>query len=87
MRSNYAPTARPRVPFLSLHTIGDGLTSEVLQGGYAQAAALLRGECSREEAIAAAQQGHRNYAKRQLTWFRKDPDLHWLAGFGGAAAR
>jgi len=54
--------------------------------GYAQAAALLRGECSREEAIAAAQQGHRNYAKRQLTWFRKDPALHWLAGFGGDEA-
>jgi tRNA dimethylallyltransferase len=54
--------------------------------GYAQAAALLRGECLREEAVAAAQQGHRNYAKRQLTWFRKDSELHWLAGFGGDAA-
>jgi tRNA dimethylallyltransferase len=54
--------------------------------GYAQATALLRGELTREEAIAAAQQGHRNYAKRQLTWFRKDPDLHWLAGFGGDEA-
>ena len=50
--------------------------------GYAQAAALLRGELTRELAIAAAQQGHRNYAKRQLTWFRKDPALHWLPGFG-----
>jgi len=53
--------------------------------GYAQAVALLRGECSREEAVAAAQQGHRNYAKRQMTWFRKDSELHWLAGFGGDA--
>ena len=52
--------------------------------GYAQAAALLRGELSRDQAIAAAQQGHRNYAKRQLTWFRKDPALHWLPGFGSA---
>jgi tRNA dimethylallyltransferase len=51
--------------------------------GYAQAAALLRGEVTRDQAIAAAQQGHRNYAKRQLTWFRKDPALHWLPGFGG----
>jgi tRNA dimethylallyltransferase len=51
--------------------------------GYAQAAALLHGEISREEAIAQAQQGHRNYAKRQLTWFRKDSALHWLVGFGG----
>ena len=50
--------------------------------GYAQAAALLRGELTRDQAIAAAQQGHRNYAKRQLTWFRKDPTLHWLPGFG-----
>ena len=50
--------------------------------GYAQAAALLRGTLSHEQAIAAAQQGHRNYAKRQLTWFRKDPALHWLPGFG-----
>jgi len=50
--------------------------------GYAQAVALLRGEITREQAIAQAQQGHRNYAKRQLTWFRKDPTLHWLPGFG-----
>ena len=52
--------------------------------GYAQATALLRGALSRDQAIAAAQQGHRNYAKRQLTWFRKDPALHWLPGFGSA---
>jgi tRNA dimethylallyltransferase len=50
--------------------------------GYTQAVALLRGEITRDQAIAQAQQGHRNYAKRQLTWFRKDPALHWLPGFG-----
>jgi tRNA dimethylallyltransferase len=50
--------------------------------GYAQAAAVLRGECTREQAVAAAQQGHRNYAKRQLTWFRRDPAIEWNAGFG-----
>jgi tRNA dimethylallyltransferase len=50
--------------------------------GYAQAAALLRGEITRDQAIAQAQQGHRNYAKRQLTWFRKDPAIQWLLGFG-----
>ena len=50
--------------------------------GYAQAVALLRGEITRDQAITAAQQGHRNYAKRQLTWFRKDPSIHWLPGFG-----
>jgi tRNA dimethylallyltransferase len=50
--------------------------------GYAQAAALLRGEMAREGAIGAAQQGHRNYAKRQMTWFRRDQTIEWLAGFG-----
>jgi tRNA dimethylallyltransferase len=50
--------------------------------GYRQAGLLLRGELSREEAIAAAQQGHRNYAKRQITWFRREPDVMWLEGFG-----
>jgi tRNA dimethylallyltransferase len=50
--------------------------------GYAQASALLRGELTREEAIRAAQQGHRNYAKRQLTLFRREPHMHWLKGFG-----
>lgn len=53
--------------------------------GYAQAAAMLRGEMSRAEAVAAAQQGHRNYAKRQMTWFRRDKQIEWLAGFGDDA--
>lgn len=50
--------------------------------GYRQARQLLHGDLTPEEAVAAAQQGHRNYAKRQLTWFRREPDVHWLAGFG-----
>ncbi|MGE5324919.1 MAG: tRNA (adenosine(37)-N6)-dimethylallyltransferase MiaA, partial [Actinomycetota bacterium] len=50
--------------------------------GYKQAAQYLAGEISLEQAIAAAQQGHRNYAKRQMTWFRREPDVHWLHGFG-----
>lgn len=50
--------------------------------GYAQAVAVLRGEMTRDEAIAQAAQGHRNYAKRQLTWFRKDASIDWLPGFG-----
>jgi tRNA dimethylallyltransferase len=50
--------------------------------GYAQAIAVLRGEITREQAVALAAQGHRNYAKRQLTWFRKDSRVQWLAGFG-----
>jgi len=54
--------------------------------GYAQAMSVLRGEMSKEEAVAAAQQGHRNYAKRQLTWFRREPAMRWLVGFGGEEA-
>jgi tRNA dimethylallyltransferase len=50
--------------------------------GYRQAVQLLRGELNREQAIAAAQQAHRNYAKRQMTWFRREPHVHWLKGFG-----
>jgi len=51
--------------------------------GYAEAAAVLENELTREQAVALAQQGHRNYAKRQLTWFRREPNMHWLEGFGG----
>lgn len=50
--------------------------------GYAEAVAVLRGQMTRDEAVLAAQQGHRNYAKRQGTWFRREPDMHWLAGCG-----
>lgn len=50
--------------------------------GYRQARQYLRGEFTLEQAIAAAQQGHRNYAKRQMTWFRREPDVTWLEGLG-----
>ena len=46
--------------------------------GYKEAVQALRGEISREEAIALIQQGSRRYAKRQLTWFGRNPDAHWL---------
>jgi tRNA dimethylallyltransferase len=50
--------------------------------GYKQALQFLRGELDRDSTLSAAQQAHRNYAKRQITWFRREPDVHWLAGFG-----
>jgi len=53
--------------------------------GYKQAVPLLRGELTEEQAIRAAQQAHRNYAKRQMTWFRREPDVQWLKGFGDDA--
>ena len=54
--------------------------------GYAQAVDVLDGRTSLETAIQQAQQGHRNYAKRQSTWFRKEPGFHWLHGFGDRPA-
>jgi len=51
--------------------------------GYKQAGQFLRGELTRQQALQAAQQAHRNYAKRQMTWFRREPEVHWLRGFGG----
>jgi tRNA dimethylallyltransferase len=50
--------------------------------GYRQALACLNGTESFVEAVKAAQQGHRNYAKRQLTWFRREPEVHWIEDFG-----
>ena len=47
--------------------------------GYRQARGMLAGTMRKEAAIASAQQGHRNYAKRQLTWFRREPEVHWIA--------
>jgi tRNA dimethylallyltransferase len=50
--------------------------------GYKQAVQFLRGQLTGEAPVKAAQQAHRNYAKRQMTWFRREPDVHWLEGFG-----
>ena len=50
--------------------------------GYAQATAVLAGTLTREAAVVSAQAGHRQYAKRQLTWFRRDPHLNWMSDFG-----
>jgi len=52
--------------------------------GYRQAVAVLTSGLSEKTAIGEAQQGHRNYAKRQLTWFRREKDVHWIEDFGDA---
>lgn len=54
--------------------------------GYKQAIERIRGEVDDRTALEAAQQAHRNYAKRQMTWFRREPEVHWLDGFGDDAA-
>ncbi|HEX8250012.1 MAG TPA: tRNA (adenosine(37)-N6)-dimethylallyltransferase MiaA [Pyrinomonadaceae bacterium] len=50
--------------------------------GYRRACEFLRGERTLESAIEQTKQDVRNYAKRQLTWFRREPDVVWLEGFG-----
>jgi tRNA dimethylallyltransferase len=66
---------------LSKH-YGPGRASALQSLGYRQALQFLRGEMTLAETIHLAQQGHRNYAKRQLTWFRRDSHVHWLKDFG-----
>jgi len=50
--------------------------------GYKQLAAHLRGELSMKEAIKQTKHETRQFAKRQITWFRKEPGVAWLLGFG-----
>jgi tRNA dimethylallyltransferase len=50
--------------------------------GYRELRAVLRGEMPLEKARGAIQQATRRYAKRQLTWFRKEPGVRWFSGFG-----
>lgn len=50
--------------------------------GYRQAVAALSGEITREEALLETQAATRQYAKRQVTWFRRETEVTWFAGFG-----
>ena len=50
--------------------------------GYKQAMQLINGELSLRDAIFYAQRNTRHYAKRQITWFRRERELQWLKGFG-----
>jgi tRNA dimethylallyltransferase len=54
--------------------------------GYKQAVQLIHGDLDEALALQAAQQAHRNYAKRQMTWFRREPEVKWLVGFGDEPA-
>lgn len=50
--------------------------------GYKQALQMIRGELNEKEALYYATRNTRHYAKRQLTWFRREQELVWLRGFG-----
>ena len=47
--------------------------------GYREAFSYLRGEIGREEMLRLFKQNSRRYAKRQLTWFRRDPRIVWIS--------
>ena len=60
--------------------------------GYKELQPYFRGECSFDEAVCRIKQETRRYAKRQLTWFRRDEETHWIfaddcSGFDEVAAR
>lgn len=53
--------------------------------GYRELRAVLRGELSLDEARDSIQQATRRYAKRQITWFRREPTVQWFEGVGDDA--
>jgi len=61
----------------SLAGIRDGKTAG-LALGYAQVLRFLAGECSEEEARAETVQATKRFARRQESWFKRDPRIHWL---------
>ena len=50
--------------------------------GYSELRAHLNGDLPLRLAVQKIQQATRQFAKRQLTWFRNEPGVHWLTGFG-----
>jgi len=59
-----------------------GATRPLGSLGYRQAVEFLCGDLTREQTVRLVQQAHRNYAKRQMTWFRREPEGIWFEGFG-----
>ncbi|MCI5753736.1 MAG: tRNA (adenosine(37)-N6)-dimethylallyltransferase MiaA [Clostridiales bacterium] len=83
-----------RIDLRAARMVEDGLFDEVqalldrgvtpdctaMQGiGYKEAAEALLGRCTRQQALEQIQLASRRYAKRQLTWLRRDADVRWLA--------
>lgn len=50
--------------------------------GYRQAAGVLEGKLELKDAVSLTQAATRRYAKRQMTWFRRETDITWYEGFG-----
>ncbi len=70
-----------------LLTAGYPIEAKPMQSlGYRQAINVISGRQSLSDAITELQIKTRQYAKRQITWFRAEPDIHWLPGFGADPA-
>ena len=62
-----------------VQALSDRLTATGLQAiGYKEPLAALRGEITMAQAVEKIKQESRRYAKRQLTWFRRNKDIHWI---------
>jgi tRNA dimethylallyltransferase len=46
--------------------------------GYRELGGYLRGECTLDEAVKKTKEATWHYAKRQLTWFKRDQRIHWV---------
>ena len=70
----------------SLLSAGVPLTAKPFESlGYKQVSQMLQGRITAEQALESTQLETRRYAKRQLTWFRKEPEVRWIEGFGDDA--
>jgi tRNA dimethylallyltransferase len=69
-----------------IEAMGYGAAKPFESVGYKQAMQLVRRELSPRDALLDAQRDTRNYAKRQITWFRREAGLVWLRGFGDDVA-
>ena len=56
----------------------DGTCTAAQAIGYKEFYPYFRGEMSREEAVSVLKKETRHYAKRQLTWFRRNDKINWL---------
>ena len=63
---------------LELHGLREGVTA-CKSLGYQQVLAFLAGQCSEAEAFEATVHGTNRFARRQMQWFKRDAQIHWLA--------
>ena len=93
LEDTYREQLYERIDQRVIKMLGDGLIVEIqsllasgipekctaMQAiGYKEFISALNGNCTIEEATAQVQQSSRRYAKRQLTWFRRNAAMHWL---------